>query len=98
VGHSDVCIPMSTHRTPLSTINRTPARFGLASALMLTLGVAAAAWFLADVAQLSERTIVLGVMAVSFVASWVLTGVRRKPMSHHRVTVVPHHARPVSSR
>jgi len=57
------------------------------AALVVTGAAALLAWVLVSVVHLSEQAVVLSVMTVAFVASWTVTN--RRPVSHHRVTLIP---------
>ena len=75
--------PMTSHRTH----HWSRAAF---FAAVVTGLAALTAWVLASVAHLSEPAVVITVMVAAFCASWIVTNHRSV---HHRVTLIPVHAR-----
>lgn len=75
--------PMTSHRTH----HWSRAAF---FAAVVTGLAALTAWVLASVVHLSEPAVVITVMVAAFCASWIVTNHRSV---HHRVTLIPVHAR-----
>ena len=75
--------PMTSHRT------HHWSRAALVATVFTSLA-ALTAWVLASGVHLSEPAVVITVMVAAFCASWIVTNHRSV---HHRVTLIPVHAR-----